>query len=66
MRFSGNLPITAIYRKTQTENPCKQISIALRKNDSRTNLICQTKRYDSLSSAFGNCPFPRFNGMRKP
>ena len=53
------------YRKTH-KKIALEIPIALRINDSRTNLICQTKLCAPAAPAFGKRPFLRSDGYREP
>ena len=53
------------YRKTH-KYIAFEIPIALRINDSRTNLICQTKLSAPAAFAFGKRPFLRSDGYREP
>ena len=65
--FSGTLCLSKheYYRKTH-KYIAFEIPIALRINDSRTNLICQTKPYAPVAHAFGKRPFLRSDGYREP
>ena len=65
--FSGTLCLSKheYYRKTH-KYIAFEIPIALRINDSRTNLICQTKLNAPAASAFGKRPFLRSDGYREP
>ena len=56
--FFGKLFVSKheYYRKTHT-NIAFEIPIALRINDSRTNLICQTKQYAPLRTLSASAPF---------
>ena len=65
--FFGTLCLSKheYYRKTH-KYIAFEIPIALRINDSRTNLICQTKPYAPVTYAFGKRPFLRSDGYREP
>ena len=64
--FFGKLCVSKheYHRKTH-KNIASKIPIALRLNDSRTNLICQTKRYAPVRIRFRQAPLfaiRRFSG----